>query len=409
MTTYAQLIKKLFDLQTTHRGKLDLVVMRQLCQALGNPQEKFKSVHIAGTNGKGSVSTLIASALEQHYGHVGLYTSPHVNTFRERIQINRQIISENAVLNILQKVFETAEKENISASFFEITTAAGFFYFADQNVDYAVIETGLGGRHDATNVITPVLSVITSISLEHTEVLGNTLEEIAFEKAGIIKPSVPVVIGPTVPLSVVVPIVKKLKSSISRIDEFFSDYRAENRALAAKSLNLLGIDSLLERTKLPPCRFEQHFYKGNIPVIFDVAHNPAGMEKLTELLEEHYPQQKFNIVIAISKTKDLKGCIEHLLPYVDCWFPVAAKNGRSFTAVELMEALVKQGVEKNKIQMTESIHQAMTQALQSSDLDKTGVLVCGTFFIMTEARQAFGIEEPFDEFDLNEKTIPKNI
>ncbi len=164
-----------------------------LCNALGNPQNNFKSIHIAGTNGKGSVTHILASVLQESGLKVGCYTSPHYKDFRERIKINAQFISEEAIILFVENNKEIISK--IQPSFFEITVAMAFKYFSDKKVAIAIVETGLGGRLDSTNIITPILSIITNISKDHTQFLGNTLEEIAFEKAGIIKQNIPVVIG----------------------------------------------------------------------------------------------------------------------------------------------------------------------------------------------------------------------
>lgn len=166
-----------------------------LDEHFGHPHQKFKSIHIAGTNGKGSCSHSIASVLQSAGYKVGLYTSPHLIDFRERIKVNGVCISEQVVVDFVEH--ERAFFEPLHPSFFELTTALAFKYFADQKVDFAVIEVGLGGRLDCTNIITPILSVITNISLDHTQFLGDTLEKIAREKAGIIKRGVPVVIGET--------------------------------------------------------------------------------------------------------------------------------------------------------------------------------------------------------------------
>ncbi len=162
-----------------------------------HPHKKYKTIHVAGTNGKGSCSHTIAAILQSAGYRVGLYTSPHLVDFRERIRVNGICIDEQYVIDFVEK--EKDFFEPLKPSFFELTTAMAFKYFADQKVDIAVIEVGLGGRLDCTNIITPILSVITNISLDHTQFLGNTLEKIATEKAGIIKPNVPVVIGETTP------------------------------------------------------------------------------------------------------------------------------------------------------------------------------------------------------------------
>jgi dihydrofolate synthase/folylpolyglutamate synthase len=173
--------------------KADLKNTLALCEFLGNPQNKIKTIHIAGTNGKGSVSHMIAAVLQANNYKTGLYTSPHLKDFRERIKINGQMMEEEFLVGFVEKT--KAISEEIKPSFFELTFAMALDYFATKKVDVAVIETGLGGRLDSTNVITPLLSVITNISFDHMDILGDSLDKIAFEKAGIIKENVPVVVG----------------------------------------------------------------------------------------------------------------------------------------------------------------------------------------------------------------------
>jgi dihydrofolate synthase/folylpolyglutamate synthase len=182
----------LFNLH--NRGiKLGLENTQEFLDLLGNPQKKIKCIHVAGSNGKGSTSSFIASILTEAGYKTGLYTSPHFIRYNERIRINGQIIPDKYVIAFMEEYEKLIYDTNLT--FFEVTTVLAFKYFADKEVDYAIIETGLGGRLDATNVINPLASVITSISLEHTNILGNTIEEIAKEKGGIIKPGVPLFFG----------------------------------------------------------------------------------------------------------------------------------------------------------------------------------------------------------------------
>jgi dihydrofolate synthase/folylpolyglutamate synthase len=176
--------------------KADLNNTIAICKLLGNPENKFRSIHVAGTNGKGSTSHMLASILQEAGLKVGLYTSPHLRDFRERIKINGEMIPEEYVVDFVEKY--STDFEKIKPSFFEMTVGLAFEYFVTKKVDIAIIEVGLGGRLDSTNVITPLVSVITNISYDHTALLGNTLEKIAAEKAGIIKEKIPVVVGETV-------------------------------------------------------------------------------------------------------------------------------------------------------------------------------------------------------------------
>ena len=198
--------------------KKDLTNIAKLCTALGNPQEKFKAIHIAGTNGKGSTAHLLSAVMQTHGLKTGLYTSPHYRDFRERIKFNNKLISEEAVIAFTED--NKALFQKIQPSFFEITVAMAFKYFADKEVDIAIIETGLGGRLDSTNIITPLLSVITNIGFDHQKFLGNTLPLIAGEKAGIIKENVPVIIGET--HKETAPVFKR-KAKEMKSDIYFAD------------------------------------------------------------------------------------------------------------------------------------------------------------------------------------------
>ena len=199
--------------------KADLNNTIAICDLIKNPQNNFKTIHVAGTNGKGSTSHILASILQEAGYKVGLYTSPHLKDFRERIKINGKMIPKKFVVDFAEK--NKNEFEKIAPSFFEMTVGLTFDYFSKQKVDIAVIEVGLGGRLDSTNIITPILSVITNISYDHTNLLGNTLQKIAYEKAGIIKPGVPVVIGQTQSSikNVFIDTAKKNKTSIEFADK----------------------------------------------------------------------------------------------------------------------------------------------------------------------------------------------
>lgn len=197
--TYDQTIKYIYNISPMYQQigsnayKKGIENSILIDKYLNHPSIKYKTIHIAGTNGKGSVSHLLASVLQESYYKVGLYTSPHLLDFRERIKINGIPINKNFIINFIAKYYFFFE--SIHPSFFELTTSMAFLYFAEQAVDIAIIEVGLGGRLDCTNIINPILSIITNISYDHTNILGNTLTKIAIEKAGIIKPNIPVVIG----------------------------------------------------------------------------------------------------------------------------------------------------------------------------------------------------------------------
>lgn len=225
--TYAETVQYLMEHLPMYQRvgaaayKKDLTNTIELAHLAGNPHHQFKTIHIAGTNGKGSVSHIMAAILQQAGYKVGLYISPHYKDFRERIKINGQYIAEQAVADYVEKY--RLDFERISPSFFEITVAMAFDYFAQQQVDFAVVETGLGGRLDSTNIVTPELSIITNIGWDHMNMLGDTLAKIAFEKAGIIKPNIPVVVGETQPESepVFIQVAQERNSSIIFADQHY--------------------------------------------------------------------------------------------------------------------------------------------------------------------------------------------
>ena len=305
-------------LQTTH----------ELAAHFGHPHRQYKPIHIAGTNGKGSCSHTIAAILQSQGYKVGLYTSPHLVDFRERIRVNGECLPEQYVIDFVEE--NRAFFEPLHPSFFELTTALAFKYFAEQKVDYAVIEVGLGGRLDCTNIITPVLSVITNISFDHTQFLGNTLAEIAGEKAGIIKPDVPVVIGEyieeTRPVFEKVagerhsPILFAQDEDISmNLDmELKGSYQERNRKTILAALKVLrqtmtisdeairnGFGHVCELTGLRG-RWEK---LGEAPlVICDTGHNLAGWKYLATQINDVDAQVK-HIVFGMVDDKD----VEHVL------------------------------------------------------------------------------------------------
>lgn len=394
MNDYQRTIRQLYNVNVHSGVKLGLKNSLELSSLLGAPEQKYKTIHVAGTNGKGSVVTKIAKGLELAGYRVGVYTSPHISCFRERIRINGVMISENDVACLLKRIFDL----KVDATFFEITTFLAFLYFAEQNVDYAVIETGLGGRQDSTNVIHPVLSVITSISLDHTEILGNTEEQVAYEKAGIIKYKVPLVIGPRANQEIILQIARIQHSELLPVIGRFASYDQENNEIAKTALEYLGITETEEALKArPPCRREV-LLDGQ--VILDVAHNPDGLKELFRTLDS-----KLRVVFGLSKTKDIVGCLNILKEHGTHFHLVEAPNGRGIPVDELRAIMLEQGFDEDTIIIDGDIKTTIEKAVGTGD----NVLVCGTFFIMGEARKALGIIEPCDDFDMNEsfKDTPK--
>lgn len=308
--------------------KPGLQTTRELDEHFGHPHRQYKTIHIAGTNGKGSCSHTIAAILQSQGYKVGLYTSPHLVDFRERIRVNGECLPEQYVIDFVEE--NRAFFEPLHPSFFELTTAMAFKYFAEQKVDYAVIEVGLGGRLDCTNIITPVLSVITNISFDHTQFLGNTLAEIAGEKAGIIKPDVPVVIGEYIEETR--PVFEKVagerhspilfaqdEDTAMEVDmELKGSYQERNRKTILAALNVLrqtmtisdeairnGFGHVCELTGLRG-RWEK---LGEAPlVICDTGHNLAGWKYLATQINDVDAQVK-HIVFGMVDDKD----VEHVL------------------------------------------------------------------------------------------------
>lgn len=292
MTKYHERIDYLFSLNRSKELKTDLTIPMEMAEKLGHPERKFPSVHIAGTNGKGTVAYKMAVVLQENGYRAGLFTSPHITTYRERIQINGKMISEVDVVEGLERILPLIE----NSKFFEVTTLLAFDYFAEKEVDIAIIEAGLGGRLDATNIITPILSIITSVDWDHAPVLGNSLEDIAAEKSGIIKAGVPCVIGKSADYEVV-------RNKACPLYVVPND----PKKIAQKGLKLLPFE--IEETeglrKDPPCRFERH---GD--VILDVAHNPSALKRLFDRIERKYPGRKIHVLFGIAKDKEIEKALE---------------------------------------------------------------------------------------------------
>ncbi len=288
------------------RISLGLDRMEKLLELIGNPQDKLDYIHVAGTNGKGSVCSILSSVLTESGKKVGLYTSPHIFKYTERIQINGAVITDEDFARYVFEISELADKNNIDLTEFEILTAVMFKYFADEKVDVVVLETGLGGRFDATNVIKRNLcSVITHIDFDHTDRLGDTLEKIAFEKAGIIKPNCPCISFES--------LIEGLRPNGSL--EFFDylslrgKYQQENLALALGVIKTVFPEISTETIKAGlkkvkhPCRF-QYIKEKNL--IIDGAHNPNGISALKESLDKLFPNQKRRFIFGCLKNKDYK-------------------------------------------------------------------------------------------------------
>lgn len=404
--TYSTLVQRLLHINRCGGMKLGLENVLRLQKLLHFPARSFQSIHIAGTNGKGSVSIKIATALQEAGYRVGLYTSPHLSCFRERIRVNGDMIAEQVVSTHLSRLFDTIEKEHIPATFFELTTCLAFLHFAQEQVEIAVIETGLGGRLDATNVIHPCLSVITSISLDHTEILGSTREEIAKEKGGIIKKQIPVVIGPHVPLAPIQAIALQQQSPLIQVQANSSFFEEENCAMARTALMSLPFQissEAIERglKSRQPCRFE--VLAGSPTIILDVAHNPNGLHYLFQAIQQHYPGRSLRLLFGLSKNKDLHGCLELIAAHGEHFHLVEAANGRGAAVQSLATHLEKLAINPSRVFQHDSIAAGVQQAQQEACQHNQVLVVCGSFFIMAEVRQSLGFHDPQDSLDMNER------
>lgn len=378
--------------------KKDLTNTLKLCAHLNNPEKQFKSIHIGGTNGKGSTSSLIASVLQEAGYKVGLYTSPHLVDFRERIRINGEMISEKFVVDFIDQN-KSFFKDN-QLSFFEMTVGMAFEYFAEQNVDVAVIEVGLGGRLDSTNVITPLLSVITNIGWDHMNLLGNTLEDIAYEKAGIIKEKIPVVIGEFIKETKPVFIEKAKKENapiyfaseendIPNLDsDLKGNYQIHNKKTAFKALQLLKKDFLVSDTHIIEGFLNVQKNTGLVGrwtvlsekplIVADTAHNKNGLELVMKQVNEQ-KFEKLYMVFGVVNDKDIDANLPFLPKNAD-YFVAKPNVPRGLDAAVLKQKLQQHGF--NAINF-DSIPQALASA-KSKATKNDMIYIGGSTFVVAE-------------------------
>jgi len=394
----------------------------QLSEFVGNPERRFKSVHIAGTNGKGSTSHMLAAIFQQAGYKTGLYTSPHLKDFRERIRVNGEFIAENAIVDFVERTM--ALTETIDPSFFELTVVMAFDYFAAQQVDIAIVEVGLGGRLDSTNIITPELSVITNIGYDHMNILGDTLAKIAFEKAGIIKPGVPVVIGETHPETA--PIFEQRaheeQAPIRFADKhhYISDWKYQRHQLVAEvatspvaddkqfyTLDLPGIyqtrnlltvleavhtlrnkgwiieqhhvlQALKQVKKLTGLHGRWEIIHQNPDIVLDVAHNEDGIRQLLRQIEvtDH---EELHIVLGMVKDKDISRVLS-LLPAQGHYYFTRAQIPRALPENELAAQAAAAGLKGLPYPTVADALAAAKSHARPKDL----VVVCGSVFVVAE-------------------------
>ncbi len=401
--------------------KADLTNTIELCKSLGNPHQQIKTVHIAGTNGKGSVSHMLAAIFQSAGYKTGLYTSPHLKDFRERIKIDGNMVSEDFVIDFTKKINPLIEQ--LSPSFFEITVAMAFDYFAQEKVDIAIVETGMGGRLDSTNIITPEISVITNIGFDHMQFLGDTIEKIAFEKAGIIKAEIPTIIGEitqeTKPVFEKVAITKK--SNLSFASEKFqiegmhwynnqfhlTVFEKESSKSETYQLDLTGIyQSKNLLTVLTSCNIlkekgwlikDQHIKDGlqnvkkltglfgrwdvvltNPTIVLDVAHNAEGIQQLLQQIE-FTPHKQLHLILGMAKDKDYDEVLK-ILPKNAIYYFTKAEIPRALPEEELTAKAASYNLQgKSFMNVNAALYSASTKA-DNDDL----IIVCGSVFLIGE-------------------------
>ncbi len=403
--TYEQTLAWMFDRlpmfqrQGAAAYKKDLGNIQALAQELANPQNRFKTIHVAGTNGKGSTSHMLASVFQEAGYKVGLYTSPHLKDFRERIRVNGTMVSQDFVMQFIKK--EKVFIEDHSLSFFELTVGMAFEYFAEREVDVAVIEVGLGGRLDATNMITPEVSVITNIGLDHTAFLGDTLKKIAYEKAGIIKNNIPVVIGEkhreTAPV-----FVQKAAENRSQIyfasEEEFGDYPTDlkgeyqkfNLKTVLKTIAVLqsrgvfkisdkNIKDGLSKVVLNTGLQGRWQVLGEHPkIVCDTGHNKEGLQlTMQQIKAEKF--ERLHMVIGVVADKDLDSILP-LFPKNALYYFCKPNLERGLDADTLASQAEKYGLKGKKY---ESVSQALNTAKQIAN-EQDMIFVGGSTFVVAE-------------------------
>lgn len=392
--------------------KLDLQNVAALDRHRGGAAAGLPSVHIAGSNGKGSVATKIAYAQQLAGKKTGLYTSPHIASLRERIQIDGNMIPITAVSRHLAEIFSCAAHLGIEPTFFECVTLLAFDWFAAESVDCAVVEVGLGGRLDATNIISPTLTVITSICLEHMDILGASLEAIAQEKGGIIKPSIPIVIGPRVPVEPIAAIAEKNNAPLHIVSGDFSSFDEENSAIAQAAMMLLQIPQrIIEQAILrrPPCRFEVIPPKTAVwpaALILDVAHNPDGLHRTLSEVAWRYPDKAIWVIFGLSRDKDIGSCCKEVADNAAKVWCLQGSSDRSLEAASLREQLIVAGAEESSVFAADSATATVDELWRQPGLKSAVVCVCGSFFHMAEIRSALQIPQEVDLFPFQESKPP---
>lgn len=402
--------------------KLGLERITYLCKELRNPQENYQIIHVGGTNGKGSVCRYISSVLTYNGYKTGIYTSPHLQRFQERFVIDDQEISEQDVTDLVEKIKPIVEKMKDPPTFFEIVTAMCFQYFKEKKVDYAVLEVGLGGRYDATNIVKPVQTAITNVSLEHQKTLGKTIDIIAIEKAGIIKNDIPVV---TAAQKEALDVIKKIadgkNANITVVDDskwirntsqeflikgelndynvktkMIGDFQGENIALALgiiEGLQVQGVyitdEAIIKGIEKTICPGRMEIINQNPLILLDGAHNPAGMNILKSVLENDFEYDNLVLILGILSDKNISEMLKIIVPLANMIILTKSNNSRACNPQEL-EKQVNGLKLKGKTIITANVGDAIEHAQKIAGKDDL-ICITGSLFTVGETRDIFGL------------------
>ncbi|MDY2981616.1 MAG: folylpolyglutamate synthase/dihydrofolate synthase family protein [Fusobacterium sp.] len=396
-----ELLNELYS-YSLHGIKLGLENIQKICDSLGNPEKNYKIVHITGTNGKGSTATIVETVLLKQGYKVGKYTSPHILKFNERIRVNGQDISDEDITKVYGIVREKIKELGITPTFFEVTTAMMFLYFSMREVEYVVLEVGMGGRFDATNVVDSDIAIITNVSIDHTEYLGKTIYEIAREKAGIIKDKSYVIVGDSNPefLKAIVEkkkdytnVFEKYKNIDYKLDfknfvtdieiddkkyklSLFGDYQVKNFLCAYEALKRLGISDevIIDAVKEVKwqCRFE--IYKNEPLTVLEGAHNIDGMSNLRKIIKQGYKKNEVVLIVSILKDKKIDEMLEICEDMSDKIILTSlSENPRGLNGASIYE-------HSNK----SSIYEVCEDMKKSYEIAKSFgrkvIVVCGSFY-----------------------------
>ena len=412
--TYSEAIQFLYGLQM-FGANFGLENTCRLAALAGNPQDKLRFIHVAGTNGKGSTCAMLESIYRAAGLRVGLFTSPHLVSFRERIQVNRQLISESEVVRLVEEL--RAANQDSEATLFEFATVMALKFFAEQKCDLVIWETGLGGRLDATNIVTPLASVITNIAFDHTQWLGETLEKIAAEKAGIIKPGIPAVTAADDPAAfgVIESVAQKNHSPLVRVEgnsasslqpatSLLGEYQKVNAALALAAVAILQkqipvADGTIREALAAvnwPGRLQLIKRPGGQIVLLDGAHNLAGAETLRKTLEKDFSGVRPVIIFGALADKNWLAICRLLAPLATKIFTVPVASQRAADAGELAEVF-----HAANPMAAVNARANLSDALNASK-DEAFVVITGSLYLVGEALERLGLSPAGGERGLND-------